>query len=151
MRWTAGLDRIGSAALARPGLALAVLAVVMAVAAIALPRLRFDDDINRVFLSQSPLSQAQLALEASFDPPSSDIVALIESDTPMAMPALSVLRDLSLDVELEDGVLAVLSPFAARMPPEARRPRRRFSTTASMPRPRCSLRCVRDLQRACRP
>ena len=117
MSGSAGLDRIGPAALARPVLALVVLVIVLAATGLGLPRLAFDDDINRVFLSNSALSQSQRALEASFSPPASDVAVLIESDDPIAVADLGRLRDLSFDLELGDGVLSVLSPFALRLPP----------------------------------
>ena len=113
----AGLDRIGPAALRRPRIALALLLAVLLASAAALPRLRFDDDINRVFLSDSALSQAQRRLDTSLAPTGRDLAVLIDSPDPISIADLSRLRDLSLDLELTDGVLGVLSPFALRFPP----------------------------------
>ncbi|WP_435230900.1 hypothetical protein ACMAZE_03435 [Pseudopelagicola sp. nBUS_20] len=64
-----GAEHIGSTALKFPRTAtLGLLALLMIIGA-SLPQLSFDDDIHRVFLSDSPLSQAQLSYEAEQSPP----------------------------------------------------------------------------------
>lgn len=112
-----GLERLGLAALEFPRIAAACLFGVLVLIAVTLPRLSFDDDIHRVFLSDSPLSQAQRAYDADQSPPAS--VALIHVTSSDALDAndMTALRDLALDLEFVDGVTAVTSPFILRWPP----------------------------------
>lgn len=85
---------------------------------VSLPRVSFDDDIHRVFLSDSPLSQAQRAYETEQSPPLSTVLIHITSPTVLDADNMTALRDLSLALEFVDGVTAVASPFVLRWPPE---------------------------------
>ena len=58
-----GAERIGTAALRFPRIATLCLIALMGLIAASLPGVRFDDDINRAFLTDSPLSEAQRAYE----------------------------------------------------------------------------------------
>lgn len=84
---------------------------------LSLPRLSFDDDIHRVFLSDSPLSQTQRAYDAAQDPPLSTVLIYISAPVPFDAQALTDVRNLSLDLEFLEGVTAVASPFVLRWPP----------------------------------
>ncbi|MEJ6399416.1 efflux RND transporter permease subunit [Yoonia sp. 208BN28-4] len=112
-----GGERLGLAALRFPRCAAFLLFTVLLLIGSTLPRLAFDDDIHRVFLSDSPLSQAQRAYEAGQSPPLT--TALIHISSPDAMDAedMNTLRNVSLDLEFVAGVTAVASPFVLRWPP----------------------------------
>lgn len=102
-------------------MALCLLAALIFVGT-SLSHLSFDDDIHRVFLSDSPVSQAQRAYEAGQSPPLS--TALVHVSSPKALDAaqMAALRDLSLDLEFVNGVTAVASPFVLRWPPSGEAP-----------------------------
>ena len=89
---------------------------LLAVACLSIPGLRFDTDINRVFLSDSALSTAQRAFEAQGGT-SSDVALLIETEAPLSAADLEAARTVALDLEFAEGVIAVASPFALRFPP----------------------------------
>ncbi|MEM7438542.1 MAG: MMPL family transporter [Pseudomonadota bacterium] len=112
-----GAERVGTAALRFPKLATACLIALMVLVGMSLPGIRFDDDINRAFLTDSPLSQAQRAYDAAQDPPLTTVLAYISADAPLTADQLTVLRNLALDLEFLDGVEAVASPFVLRWPP----------------------------------
>lgn len=117
-----GAERFGLAALRFPKIAaLCILALLAAIGA-SLPRLSFDDDIHRVFLSDSLLSHAQRDYEARQSPPVSTILIHVTSPDPFSVDDMTALRDLSLDLEFLDGVSAVASPFSLRFPPTATAP-----------------------------
>ncbi|MEM8787141.1 MAG: MMPL family transporter [Pseudomonadota bacterium] len=109
-----GLERLGLVVLNRPGLGVALLVVLLGLAAAAMPRLSFDEDIHRVFLSQSELSQQQRAFEASLNPRTDDFAVLVEKPEGFSLEDYAVLRDLTLDLEFADGVVGVISPFLLR-------------------------------------
>lgn len=111
-----GAERLGLVALKFPRIASICLFALLVLVGTSLSRLSFDDDIYRVFLSDSPLSQAQREYEAEQSPPLS--TALIHVTSPEALNAedMTALRDLSLDLEFVDGVTAVASPFILRGP-----------------------------------
>ena len=113
-----GAERIGLAVLRWPRLSLVLILGFLAAVGITLPQLRFDDDIHRVFLSDSPLSDAQRAYEAQQDPPATTVAILVQAPAPLTAAQLTLLRDATLDLELEDGVAGVASPFVLRMPPD---------------------------------
>lgn len=117
-----GAERLGLAALKFPRIASICLFALLVLVGASLSRLSFDDDIHRVFLSESLLSQAQRAYEAEQSPPFS--TALIHVTSPEALNAedMATLRDLSLDLEFVDGVTAVASPFILRWPPSVEAP-----------------------------
>jgi predicted RND superfamily exporter protein len=117
-----GGERIGIAALRHPRSAGLCLAVLLAVIGFSLPRLTFDSDIHRVFLSDSPLSQAQRDYEADQKPPLDTVLVHLTSETPFTAAQMVLLRALSLDLEFIEGVTAVASPFALRWPPAADAP-----------------------------
>jgi hypothetical protein len=62
-----GVERIGLAALRWPKAATALILALLVLIGASLPQLRFDDDIHRVFLSDSALSDAQRQYEAAQD------------------------------------------------------------------------------------
>lgn len=117
-----GLERLGVAALKFPRLAMLLMLGLLALISLSLPRLSFDDDIHRVFLSDSPLSQAQRDYQASQTPPSSTVLIHITAQNALTAVDMTALRDLSLDLEFSTGVIAVASPFVLRLPPTANAP-----------------------------
>lgn len=114
-----GAERIGLAAIRWPKIASALLFALLALIAASLPQLRFDDDIHRVFLTDSPVSQAQIAYRDAQSPPTSTVLAYIKADQAFSAAQLTRLRDVTLDLEFLDGVIAVASPFALRFAPSA--------------------------------
>lgn len=113
-----GAQRIGLAAISFPKLAFGCLLTLMVLIAISLPRVTFDDDINRVFMSDSPLSMAQRAYEQDQSPPLGTVLTHVTSELPFTPLQMAALRDLALDLEFVDGVTAVASPFILRWPPD---------------------------------
>ncbi|MEP5728803.1 MAG: MMPL family transporter [Sulfitobacter sp.] len=112
-----GAERLGLVALRFPRIAAFCLLAFLVLIGFSLSRLSFDDDIHRVFLSDSPLSQAQRAYDAQQSPPLSTVLIHITSPDGLTAKDMTALRDLSLDLEFMDGVTAVASPFILRWPP----------------------------------
>ncbi len=101
-----GLDLPGHFAAHHPIIAAAILLIVIVVSALALPRLHFDDNVQRVFASRSETKESRTS--------GRNLVVLVESDTPFDAADFSAMRDFSLDLQLVDGVQFVLSPFSMR-------------------------------------
>ncbi len=120
-----GAERIAFAALRWPKLASCLLLAFMALVGASLPSIRFDDDINRVFLSDSPISQAQIAYRDEGAGGSSTVLAYVRAERAFTAEQLSQLRDVTLDLEFLDGVLGIASPFALRFPPTKDAPKGR--------------------------
>lgn len=117
-----GAERIGLAAIRWPKTAAALVLALLTMIGASLPNLRFDDDIHRVFLSDSALSDAQRRYEAEQNPPISTLVAYVQSADPFTAADLTILRDISLDLGFIDGVIGVASPFILRMSADAKTP-----------------------------
>ena len=103
--------------LRHPGLLLAAVLALALFAVAPIGSLRFDSDINRVFLSDTALSEAQRDFEERFDTTLSDVAVLVESRTRLSETQMVAARALALDYELTPGVVAVVSPFSLRFPP----------------------------------
>lgn len=116
-----GAERFGLLALKFPRVALVCLVLLALVFGVSLTRLSFDDDMYRVFLSDSPLSQAQRAYDAG-QPPLSTALIHVTSQEAFDAQDMTLLRNLSLDLEFVAGVSAVASPFILRWPPVAEVP-----------------------------
>lgn len=112
-----GAERLGLAALRFPKVAALCLLALLGVIGFSLPKVSFDDDIHRVFLSDSPLSQAQRAYDAAQSPPMSPVLIYVTSADRFSAHDMTALRDLTLDLEFVTGVTAVASPFVLRWPP----------------------------------
>lgn len=85
-----GAERIGFAALEFPKTATFLMIALLILIGFSLPRVAFDDDIHRVFLSDSALSQAQRAHAAEQSPPSGTVlkaVAAISAELDRTLPA----------------------------------------------------------------
>ena len=111
-----GAHHIGLFTLKFPKVTLSVMLALLILVGLSLPRVAFDDDINRVFLSDSPLSQAQLSYEAQQNPGTSAVLIRVHSEavfTTEQMTALKALAEALADV---DGVEFVASPFSLRWP-----------------------------------
>lgn len=117
-----GAERLGLLALRFPRIAALCMAALLVLFGLSLTRLSFDDDMYRVFLSDSPLSQAQRAYEAAQSPPVSTALIHVTSQAAMDAEDMTALRNLSLDLEFIDGVTAVTSPFILRWPRTADAP-----------------------------
>ncbi|KIN73902.1 putative RND superfamily transporter [Sulfitobacter guttiformis KCTC 32187] len=117
-----GAQKIGLAALTFPKIVATFILVLTILIGASVPRVTFDDDIHRVFLSDSPLSDAQRAYEKDQSPPLGTVLILVKAEHAFTAPQMSDLRDLTLDLEFLEGVAAVASPFILRSPPEADAP-----------------------------
>lgn len=102
----------------RPKLLLGCLAVLLLALLGRVVDLTFDSDVNRVFLTNSPLSQAQRAFSERFRNTGSDVAFLIEADAGLSTEQIEAARDLALDLELHPRVTSVASPFSLRFPPD---------------------------------
>ncbi len=110
-------EGIGERVLSRPRFLILCLAFLIIALLARIGSLGFDADINRVFLSDSPLSQAQSRFESQYVRKLADVVVFIEAGNALTSDQISRARDLALDFELTPGVAAVVSPFVLRFPP----------------------------------
>ena len=76
--------------------------------------LRFDEDINRVFLSQNQASQDYRNFVESTGGETTDLALFIEKPAPFFAVDFDAKRDLALELEFIDDLASVISPFAAR-------------------------------------
>ncbi len=117
-----GAERIGLAAFRFPRSATICMFALLILIGVSLPHVSFDDDINRAFLSDSPLSQAQRRYQAQQSPPLSTVLIDIRSPDAFDAGDMTLLRHMTRDLEAIHGVTAVASPFRLRFPPTAETP-----------------------------
>ena len=109
-----GLERPGLWAVRYPGIAAFVLLVVLAVSLLSVPKLRFDEDINRVFLSQNQTSQDYRNFIDSTGGETTDLALFIEKPVPFSATDFEAMRTLALELEFLDDAASVISPFSSR-------------------------------------
>ena len=111
-----GAHNIGFFTLKFPKTTLFAMLALLVLIGLSLPRVAFDDDINRVFLSDSQLSHAQRAFEASLHPKTSAVIIRVHSEALFTTQQMTLLRDLADALTDIDGVEFVASPFSLRWP-----------------------------------
>jgi predicted RND superfamily exporter protein len=108
------LNLPGLLAAGRPRLAAAIAILLSALCLWSLQFIQFDNDVERSIISNTQLSRDYVTFIGEVEQGSSDIVILAEADDAFSREDLEALRNMALDIELADGVVAVMSPFAAR-------------------------------------
>ncbi|MEM9105879.1 MAG: MMPL family transporter, partial [Pseudomonadota bacterium] len=112
-----GLERPGLWALRYPVVAALLLLAVIAGALLSVPQLRFDDDINRVFLSDNKNSQEYREFISRLGGKPTDLALLIEHPEAFSAADVEAMRTLALELEFADGVVSTLSPYSVRFSP----------------------------------
>ena len=111
-----GAHHIGFFALKFPKVTFLAMLTLLMLIGLSLPRVTFDDDINRVFLSDSQLSQAQRSFDATLRPRTSTVLIRVHSEVVFTTQQMTVIRDVSEKLADVDGVDLVASPFSLRWP-----------------------------------
>ena len=114
-----GAQYIGIFALKFPKFSLVLLLALLTLIGLSLPRVAFDDDINRVFLSDSQLSQAQRAFEAQQSPRTSAVLIYVHSEAVLTAQQMTAIKEMSEELADVAGVELVTSPFSLRWPADA--------------------------------
>ncbi len=109
-----GLEKPGLWAVRFPVAAALVLLAVLAASLWSVSMLRFDEDINRVFLSQNQTSQDYRNFVETTGGETTDLALFIEKPDPFSATDFEAMRDLALELEFLDDVASVVSPFSAR-------------------------------------
>lgn len=117
-----GVERLGCIALKYPRICTVCIFALLVLIGTSLPRLSFDDDIHRVFLSDSQLSQAQRDYEANQSPLLATVFIYVTSPAVLNAKDMTLLRELSINLEFVEGVTGVASPYVLRWPPDADAP-----------------------------
>ncbi len=112
-----GIERIGLLSLRHPGIVLAVLAVITALAIAGFTRIGFSSDIREVFRADTPDYATLEDMTQHFAASERDIYVVLDGADLFTAKRLGALRDFALDARLIDGVSGVLSMFSARLPP----------------------------------
>ena len=114
MRTGLGLEQPGLWAVRFPVAAALGLLTILAVSLWSVSMLRFDDDINRVFLSQNQTSQDYRNFVMANGGETADLALFIEKSNPFSAIDYEAMRALALELEFLDDVASIISPFAVR-------------------------------------
>ena len=117
-----GLERIGVVSVRWPRAALALLLAATLLAVYGVSNVRLDDELRRLFRSDSPAHQAYARMLDGFPSLENQLFLLVESDRPMGADRLEGLRGLHLDLRFVEGVDTVFSLFSLRHPPVGSEP-----------------------------
>jgi predicted RND superfamily exporter protein len=113
MSWSLGfgLEKIGLFALRFPRAATILLLSSIVLAAMMLPRLSFDGDVVNVLDPNSTAYKEYFIQSNSFHDYTKDVVVVLKHDHLTEVDVFEGLRNLHLDLALEDGVQSVYSVF----------------------------------------
>ncbi len=103
-------------ALSSPRIAAVVLLLALAICAVSLTRLAFEDDITKSFASGSVFSQEYEALIDALPSEPTEIIVVAQSSTPFDARDFATLRDVAFELELAEGVGSVYSIASVRFP-----------------------------------
>jgi predicted RND superfamily exporter protein len=112
-----GLERIALHSVARPWLAAAFIAFLLAVAGFGFLTINFDEDLGSVFSGNTKEFAAYEEATRQFANPESEIVVLVEGRDLGDPETFGLVRDFQFELQFIDGVVNVFSPFGLRGPP----------------------------------
>ncbi|MBO6674176.1 MAG: MMPL family transporter [Rhizobiales bacterium] len=98
-------------------MAAALIGLTVVLAAVSLPSLTFEADLQRGFSAGTADEQAYGALLRERSTRSRPVMLLVEADAPFSVQDLEQLNALMLDLSLTPGIAQVISPFSLRYPP----------------------------------
>lgn len=109
-----GLERLGIAALDRPRLFWLLAALVLAITAIGLTRLSFDERLRHIFRGDTEAYATYVAATDDFTDPENETLVLVEG-TGLGRPEnFQALEDFGFELQLLDGVESIFSLFSLR-------------------------------------
>ena len=113
MRWGLGfgLERIGLLVLRFPRIASVVVILSLVLSVLAIPRVGFDGNVVNVLNVDSPAFRNFVAHSRRFHDFSGDVSIIVRNDKMLEAETFEGLRNLHLDLTLEDGIESVFSVF----------------------------------------
>ncbi|MDB5533214.1 MAG: transporter, partial [Hyphomicrobiales bacterium] len=113
-----GIERIGLISLSYPLLSVVVFAVLCALAALGVARLKVDDSLSQLFRSDTAEYRTYQDVTHRFPSTEFDVLIVVEGATLFDRSSLEKIRELVTDLQLVDGTRGIISLFSARQPPE---------------------------------
>ena len=113
-----GLERIGLLAVRAPLFVGLVFAVLAALAAFGVTRLKVDDSLSQLFRSDTPEFRQYEDVTHRFPSNEYDVLVVVTSPDLLARGSIEKLRDAVTDLQLIDGTRGLISLFSARQPPD---------------------------------
>jgi predicted RND superfamily exporter protein len=117
-RLVLGFERSGLIALRTPILSAILVAILCAIAAFGVAKLKVDDSLSSLFRSDTAEFRQFEDLTHRFPSHEYDVLMVIEGDRLLERENIDKLRDLVTEVQLVDGTRGVLSLFSAREAPQ---------------------------------
>lgn len=111
-----GLDRLGSFTLVHPRIVAVLLLILSLVAVSQLPKASVDGDLLRVYAHSGAEYDAYERLANTFGTFENDIYILVSSPKLTDPQVLETVREMALEVSLNEYAAGTLSPFSLRKP-----------------------------------
>lgn len=111
-----GLDRLGNLTLKYPKVIAAILLVLSAIAIWQVPKASVDGDLLRVYANSGEEYDTYRRLADTFGTFENDIYLLVRSPRLTNPEVLESLREMALDLALNEYAAGTLSPFSLRKP-----------------------------------
>lgn len=117
--YSLGLDKLGLVALKIPILAAIVVALITALGAVGLTRLKVDDSLSELFRTNTPEFRTYEDIDRRFPSSEYDVLVVVEGKNLLTREGLTALGNATSELQLADGVDGLISMLSARGAPDA--------------------------------
>lgn len=117
-RFSFGLERLGLIALRAPLLSAALVAVVTALAILGVMRLKVDDSLSELFRTDTKEFRQYEEIDRRFPSSEFDVLVVVEGSSLLTPDALRSFGNLTIELQLADGVNGLISMLSARDKPD---------------------------------
>jgi len=114
-----GIDRLGLVALRAPIISALVIAILSALAAFGVSKLRVDDSLSELFRTDTAEFRQYEEIDRRFPSSEYDVLVVVEGSALLARERLEAFRNAVIELQLTDGVGGLVSMLSARGLPDA--------------------------------
>ncbi|MCF6199860.1 MAG: MMPL family transporter [Hyphomicrobiaceae bacterium] len=112
-----GLERIGEFAIRRPKRGLVALLILSLIAVFGVSLIKVDDSLTELFRSNTPEFAKYETLTKRFPASEYDVLIVVEHEDLLTRERIELLRELTLELQFNEGNGGLISIFSGREPP----------------------------------
>lgn len=114
-----GLHKLGLVALAAPYISAVLIVLLTALAAAGLTRLRVDDSLSELFRTDTEEFHRYEEIDRRFPSSEYDVLVVVEGKDLLTHDGLKTFSNMTMELQLVDGVGGIVSMLSARGKPDA--------------------------------
>ncbi|MCB1520010.1 MAG: MMPL family transporter [Hyphomicrobiaceae bacterium] len=118
-RFSFGLERLGLIALKAPYVSAVLILLVTALAVMGVMRLKVDDSLSELFRTDTAEFRQYEEIDRRFPSSEFDVLVVVEGQKLLSRESLRTFGNLTIELQLADGVNGLISMLSARDKPDA--------------------------------